>query len=179
MGIAQPMGEVPPGHDASDVVWHEQGDRRQWVAVLASRIASPRQLHVFDAIDRDERGRVLSVAHVALVRGTDVVPLLRERSEEVSAVPADDVQGLPWDHDDIVRRAVADVRQEYALRPDPMGLLGEAFALRELFELHLSIAAAPGPGEGHLSSTRSAATWSTTASSCGRGRSGGGRAASG
>ncbi|WP_217496005.1 NUDIX hydrolase [Agrococcus sp. SGAir0287] len=92
----------------------------------------PSQLHVFDALDRDTRGWVLSVAHVV------VVP--PQAAGHASLVPIDDAHGLDFDHDDIVTRAVAWMRGRYAEHPDPDGVLDDAFTLRELRRVHETVA---------------------------------------
>jgi ADP-ribose pyrophosphatase YjhB (NUDIX family) len=112
----------------------------------------PDQLHVFDDPDRDERGRVLSVAHVAVVPWEQIARALDDRPADLCTRPVDEVRGLPFDHDAIVRLAADRVRQEYALRPDPRGLLPERFTLRQLYALHMAVAPRPGPGEKQPSS---------------------------
>ncbi|MFU8947544.1 NUDIX hydrolase [Mycetocola zhadangensis] len=92
---------------------------------------APTQLHVFDALDRDDRGWVLSVAHSVVVRAASLVG--------VSVRPVDDATGLAYDHDEIVRLAVARLRDDYRAGPDPFGLLGEHFTLNELQRLHEAI----------------------------------------
>lgn len=97
----------------------------------------PRQLHVFDDPGRDDRGWVLSVAHV------DVVPaerLSRSPNRGSALVPVDDVADLAFDHDDIVRRAATAVRRDYAEQPDPSGLRPEPCTLYELQKLHEAVA---------------------------------------
>ncbi|MGY1662298.1 NUDIX domain-containing protein [Geodermatophilus sp. SYSU D00705] len=101
---------------------------------------APRQLHVFDEPDRDDRGWVLSVAHVAALPWRQAEPVLAARSDDVVVRPVDEVRGLLFDHDEIVRRAVADMRAAYAARPDPDGLLEEPFTIRELHRLHDAVA---------------------------------------
>lgn len=99
----------------------------------------PRQLHVFDALGRDDRGWVLSVAHVA------VVPLdaLADRFTQTRLVPADAPGRLVYDHREIIALAVAEVRTRYAAIPDPDGLLGDTFTLRDLRLVHEGIAGEP------------------------------------
>jgi 8-oxo-dGTP diphosphatase len=97
---------------------------------------TPQQLKVFDALDRDVRGRVVSVAHV------DVVPegVLAEevlapiRGER--AVGHDGQKHLPFDHDLIVVEAVRWIRNAYTEAPDPYGLLGQTFSMYELRKVH-------------------------------------------
>ncbi|MGY1753817.1 NUDIX hydrolase [Blastococcus sp. SYSU D01042] len=110
----------------------------------------PQQLHVFDDPDRDDRGWVLSVAHVVLLLGQDVDPVVAGRPD-VRVVPVEDAVGQPFDHDEIVGLAVDRVRQDYALQPDPAGLLGEQFTLKALQALHDAVAPRPGPGEARPS----------------------------
>jgi ADP-ribose pyrophosphatase YjhB (NUDIX family) len=95
----------------------------------------PQQLHVFDALDRDDRGWVLSVAHV------DVVPFDRlSAATTVHLVPVTEARDLLYDHDEIVRRAVEWLRGEYLERPDPRRLLREPFTLRDLQRVHEAVA---------------------------------------
>jgi 8-oxo-dGTP diphosphatase len=102
----------------------------------------PHQLQVFDEPGRDDRGWVLSVAHV------DVVPLaaLEEalKSDGVRLVSVSGepelIEGLPYGHADIVAKAVEWLRAAYAEAPDPAELLAEPFTLRDLRELHESVA---------------------------------------
>lgn len=108
------------------------------------------QLHVFDAPDRDDRGWVLSVAHVVPVLAEDVEPVLASR-HDVRVVPVEDAAGQPFDHDEIVRLAVDRVRQDYALKPDPAGLLGEQFTIKRLQALHDAVAPRPGAGQARPS----------------------------
>jgi 8-oxo-dGTP diphosphatase len=93
---------------------------------------SPRQLRVFDDPHRDDRGWVLSVAHL------DAVPASRLAIDERIGrlVPVMDVPALPYGHGEIIELAVATLRADYAGRPDPAGLLAEPFTLRDLQLLH-------------------------------------------
>src|SRR6185312_4292667 len=94
----------------------------------------PQQLHVFDDPKRDERGWVLSVAHV------DVVPsaALADVAPGVELVPVKGLEpdSLPYDHAHIIEHAVAHLRTRYRDAPDPGGLLTEPFTLKELREIH-------------------------------------------
>jgi 8-oxo-dGTP diphosphatase len=97
---------------------------------------APRQLHVFDNPERDKRGWVLSVAHVAALPWRAIEPVLAGGQGAVCVRPVDEVGRLPFDHDEIVRRAAADMRLHYLERPDPDGLLDEPFTIRDLHRLH-------------------------------------------
>src|SRR5690554_1803276 len=89
----------------------------------------PAQLQVFDALDRDDRGRVLSVAHLTAVPATHLNDAHTEAIERIGP--------LAFDHHKILDLAVARLRREYAGAPDPWHLLGERpITLRELEDLH-------------------------------------------
>ena len=92
----------------------------------------PVQLHVFDALGRDDRGWVLSVAHVAVVP-TDALGTLPRLT------PVEQAVGLRYDHDEIVRLAVGWLRARYRALPDPDGLLPAEFTLRDLQLLHEAV----------------------------------------
>ena len=97
----------------------------------------PRQLHVFDDPKRDERGWVLSVAHV------EVVPLDRlatRFAETTRLMPARAPGRLPYDHASIIARAVDYLRTRYHTEPDPDRLLDDEFTLRQLRLAHEAVA---------------------------------------
>jgi 8-oxo-dGTP diphosphatase len=109
---------------------------REKVGVSGER---PAQLGVFDEPDRDDRGRVLTVAHV------DLVPAARLAGRVTAPIGGDraeppDGDGLAFDHDEVVARAVAWARALYREHPDPRGLLpGDTFTLYELQQLHEAV----------------------------------------
>jgi 8-oxo-dGTP diphosphatase len=98
---------------------------------------APAQLRVFDDPSRDDRGRVISVAHV------DLVPLDDLGGGEHLLVPVDDVAPLAFDHTGIVAHAVAWARAVYAGAPDPRGLTGDTFTLLELQRVHEAVGGLP------------------------------------
>jgi len=103
---------------------------------------SPRQLHVFDDPTRDDRGWVLSVAHLATVR-VDRIPL----TDRTKLVPVDEIDDLQYDHEVIIDFAAADLRDAYRRLPDPGRLLADAwddepagaFTVLELRRLHEAV----------------------------------------
>ncbi|KUI25592.1 NUDIX hydrolase [Mycobacterium sp. IS-1742] len=97
----------------------------------------PRQLQVFDDPARDDRGWVLSVAHVQVVQSGQLASRFPAATR---LVPVAKPGRLPYDHADIIVRAVERIRFRYADQPDPDGLLGEEFTLRELRLAHEAVA---------------------------------------
>lgn len=98
---------------------------------------SPRQLHVFDELDRDDRGWVLSVAHLDLVRWNRLGARL---PDDTRLVPVDAVGRLPYGHEKIIELAVLATRANYKSQPDPDRLLDEPFTVLDLRRLHEAVA---------------------------------------
>ncbi len=101
---------------------------------------APRQLHVFDDPDRDDRGWVLSVAHLVAVAWPRLAPAVARR-DDVDVSPVAAARGLPYDHDHIVTLAVDTLRARYREHPDPDRLLPAPFTLLELRHLHQAVLA--------------------------------------
>ena len=100
----------------------------------------PAQLAVFDDPHRDERGWVLSVAHLAVIPYAALAGVLLTEPDQVGLAPVSRPGPLPYDHTDIVRAAASELRRRYADRPDPERILGPRFTIRELHEVHEAIA---------------------------------------
>jgi 8-oxo-dGTP diphosphatase len=100
----------------------------------------PAQLAVFDDPDRDERGWVLSVAHLAVIPHDALVGAKLAHPDRVRLAPVSRPGPLPYDHADIVVAAKKELRRRYADRPDPERLLGLRFTIRELRDVHEAIA---------------------------------------
>lgn len=100
---------------------------------------APRQLRAFDALKRDERGRVVSIAHVDLVPVASLsAAVLAPLDGERVTIPGRQ-RRLPFDHDEIVTEAARWARLAYRDRPDPEQLLGTSFTLFELRKLHAAV----------------------------------------
>ena len=95
----------------------------------------PVELGIFDRPDRDPRGWVVSVAYSVTVPFERLAPLLdaggialasiRSRAGSSTGAPSDidlpdGQRGLPFDHHEMVDRAVANLRQRYEVQPDPV-----------------------------------------------------------
>jgi 8-oxo-dGTP diphosphatase len=99
----------------------------------------PAQLTVFDDPDRDERGWVLSVAHLAVIPYAGLESALAD-PEVVRLAPVSRPGPLPFDHEAIVAAAKKELRGRYVDRPDPERLLGPRFTVHELRGVHEAIA---------------------------------------
>ena len=115
----------------------------------ASAVAGrhPRQLHVFDDPARDDRGWVLSVAHLLVlpsdrlapaVAANDTLALAPIRKGRI-ALP-DRQKALPYGQDEIVARAHEELRIAYRETPDPEHFIeADSFTLSDLADVHFAV----------------------------------------
>jgi ADP-ribose pyrophosphatase YjhB (NUDIX family) len=99
----------------------------------------PKQLTVLDDPRRDDRGWVLSVAHLETVRFDTLVDVVSE-TDEIVIRPCESLPRLAFDHRAVVTLAVEALREQYSEHPDPRHLLTEPFTLAELQRLHEAVA---------------------------------------
>lgn len=134
---ALPGTFLHPGERLADAVLRSLEEK------VGLRGTRPRQLHVFDDPKRDDRGWVLSVAHVVVLPWQAVDPVVEARSDDVRVSAVEELPDLTFDHEAIVRMAVEEVRARYRQWPDPEALLDEPFTMRELRYLHAAVADVP------------------------------------
>ncbi len=98
------------------------------------------QLYTFDALDRDPRGRIVSVVYYALVP-PDRLHLADQTNPHAPALrPVGELHGLAFDHDAILTYALQRLRSKLAYTNVAYSLLSEAFtltALQRLYEIIL------------------------------------------
>jgi 8-oxo-dGTP diphosphatase len=99
---------------------------------------SPEQLHVFDRVNRDDRGRVLAVAHVDVVP-SEPIGDPPPTSDEARWHSVTDLPRLAFDHAEIIEIAVRHVRSRYEHEPDPYEFLPGPFTLRRLQQVHEAV----------------------------------------
>ena len=98
----------------------------------------PQQLHVFDDPARDDRGWVLSVAHLDVLSFVDLELLRKPANSRIVALPSR--LRLPYDHLAIIDLATERLRREYRAHPDPRRLLHESFTIADLRAVHEAVA---------------------------------------
>lgn len=105
-------------------------------------ITSPylEQLQTFSGIGRDPRGWSISVSYYALV-AAQLIELANRN--DVVLMPADDVRGLPFDHQKIIEAALTRVRNKSSYSSLPVYLCGEAFTLPQLQTVYETLLGEP------------------------------------
>jgi len=84
----------------------EQGALRELEEETGVRVARVEQLRAFDAVDRDPRERVISIAHYASVEQAEHVPRAADDASEVAWFPLTALPPLAFDHARIVAAAL-------------------------------------------------------------------------
>jgi 8-oxo-dGTP diphosphatase len=101
-------------------------------------VLEPAPLAVFDDLGRDPRHRVVSIAYYALI-SAEQCDRMRWGGAYKSGGwhPADQLPTRPWafDHREIVRRALHELRLRALAEPTGFGLLPPQFSIRELHAL--------------------------------------------
>jgi 8-oxo-dGTP diphosphatase len=101
------------------------------------------QLYTFGALDRDPRGRVVSVAYYALVNLADHRVQSGTDARAARWVPVQDAQGLAFDHDRILAVALERLRGKIRYQPLGFEMLPERFKLSQLQALYEAILGEP------------------------------------
>lgn len=112
--------------DAADRALHDKA------ALTGTRF---RQLAMFDDPHRDDRGWVISLAHTAVLPADELPPDARL----IEVVDGGVAESMAFDHADMVRLAVDDLRDRCSRNLDPDGLLGERFTMLELNEFYRTV----------------------------------------
>ena len=94
------------------------------------------QLYTFDEPGRDPRGRVVSVAHYALVNPHRFEIVAGHMANDVQWFPVDQVPQLGFDHNRIFELALQRLKSKILYNPVGFELLNETFTMPELHELY-------------------------------------------
>lgn len=95
------------------------------------------QFHTFTAPDRDPRERVISIAYFALVKIQEVKG--GDDAAKAQWFALDDIPQLAFDHDLVLRKAMAKLRERIHFQPVGFDLLPEKFTLKQLQMLYEAI----------------------------------------
>lgn len=115
----------------------EEGARRELEEETGLKSASVEQFHTFTSVNRDPRERVITVAHYALVRLSEV----KGGDDAASAkwFSHDEIPSLAFDHDHILRLALKVLKERICFEPIGFELLPEVFTMTELQNLYEAI----------------------------------------
>lgn len=95
------------------------------------------QFGTFTDVHRDPRERVITIAYLALVKKGDVVS--GDDAAQARWFPVDKVPALAFDHDRILRVAIAKLKEQIHFRPVGFDLLPEEFTMPQLQALYEAV----------------------------------------
>jgi 8-oxo-dGTP diphosphatase len=123
----------------------EDAARRELREETGAEVDYLEQLYTFGAPGRDPRGRVISVAYYALVRAKDHALAASADAAEAAWFPVDAALAKPlaFDHESIVRTALARLEAKVRYAPIGFNLLPPRFTLGDLQRLYEAILARP------------------------------------
>ena len=115
----------------------EECAKRELEEETGLKNAAVEQFYTFSDVNRDPRERVITVAHYALVRLSEV----KGGDDAASArwFAMDEVPSLAFDHDRILRIAVNRLKERICFEPIGFELLPEVFTMTELQNLYEAI----------------------------------------
>jgi 8-oxo-dGTP diphosphatase len=101
------------------------------------------QLGAYTGRDRDPRGWSVSIAYLTLIRFSRLEGPLSSGEARLELTPAEEVHGLPFDHDRILKAAIERLQGRRGYSPLPARLLDEPFTLAELQRTFEGVPGAP------------------------------------
>ena len=115
----------------------EECAKRELEEETGLKASSVEQFYTFSDVNRDPRERVITVAHYALVRLSDV----KGGDDAMSAkwFAMNEIPSLAFDHDRILRMAVNRLKERICFEPIGFELLPEIFTMSALQNLYESI----------------------------------------
>lgn len=113
------------------------GARRELEEETGLENAFIEQFHTFSEPGRDPRGRVITIAHYALVKIQEVEG--GDDAAQARWFPIGEVPPLAFDHDRILRMAMSRLKERIHFEPVGFELLPDVFTMPQLQNLYESI----------------------------------------
>lgn len=120
----------------------EQGVVRELWEETGLKLKNPRQFGAFTAVDRDPRERVITIAFYALTHKADVKG--GDDAAKAQWFSLDKVPPLAFDHNDILRKAMEQLKKDILNRTTPDNI--QELAENEIFVFGSNLAGSHGGG---------------------------------
>ena len=129
---AIPGGFVRPDEELEDAARRELAEETNVKDIFLQ------QLGAYGGVRRDPRGRVLSIAFLALIKGNQDLRAATDAAE-AKWFPSDDLPKLAFDHATIIADALKQLQYEIQTTNIAFQILPEKFTLSQLQQLYESI----------------------------------------
>lgn len=130
-----PGGLVRPDETAEQAAKRHVQDKAQ----IHSSNVYVEQLYTFSDIDRDPRGRVVSVAYLALVPWEDLSPSEQKTGDAAGWYPVSKLPKLAYDHTKILHTALERLRSKIAYSTLISKMIPSEFTLTELEHAYAAV----------------------------------------
>lgn len=117
----------------------EEAVERELSEETGVRINYLEQLYTFGDLNRDPRGRVISVAYFGLVRPNTFKIVASTDAEEVKWFNIDELPELSFDHKDILEKAIKRLKGKITYEPLGFELLDKKFPFSDLEKLYTTL----------------------------------------
>ena len=115
----------------------EEAARRELEEETGLKNVAVRQFYTFTDVERDPRERVLSIAHYALVRISEVKAA--DDANDARWFSLNEIPNLAFDHDIILNKALTTLKERICFEPIVFELLPEIFKMSELQKVYEDI----------------------------------------
>ena len=131
-GFVQVSDEGPQGESI------EEAARRELEEKTRVKVSHLEQLYTFGRAGRDPRGRVISIAHLALVRSPDHDVVAGDNASRALWIPIETAEKLvlAFDHKDILRLGKERLAGKVTYTPLAFSLLPDRFSLADAHDLY-------------------------------------------
>jgi 8-oxo-dGTP diphosphatase len=89
----------------------DESAKRELKEETGIQVSDIEQLHTFSSVDRDPRGRTISISFIAFVKASDNRITAGDDAGEARWFRLDDLPPLAFDHEQIVRMAVLKLKE--------------------------------------------------------------------
>ncbi len=117
----------------------DEGARRELLEETGIRDCFIEQLHTFTRVDRDPRGRTISIVYYAMTRQSDLKPEAGDDAGEVQWFSIKEVPPLAFDHDQVLSIALDRIHDRFSKKITGFEMLPEKFTLPEMQKLYESV----------------------------------------
>lgn len=135
----EPLGWALPGGFVRDDEDLETAVRRELAEETGITVQYLEQLYTFGEVARDPRGRVVSVAHYALVKPDAFALSAATDADEARWFDVKALPDLLFDHAAIVAYALRRLRAKLTYEPVGFGLLPDKFLFSDLENLYATL----------------------------------------